>query len=276
MRRHDMTITILGCGASGGVPLIGCRCATCQSTDPRNTRTRASVLVEGGGSRVLIDTAPDLRHQALRHQIRTVDAILYTHAHADHCHGLDDARAFNFHRQEAIPVYGAAEVLDELRQRFGYAFHAPAKDTAWFCPSLELQVIEDYYSFTAGNLDFLMYLQHHGWSNTHGYRVENIAYSPDVHNFPEQSLQLLDSLDVWVVDCLRYEPAPTHAHLAQTLEWIAQKKPKLAVLTHMAHELEYQALQAQLPEGVVVAYDGMRIHVSAAGDIRLSNDGDRA
>lgn len=267
MPAHDITLTILGCGASGGVPLIGCQCTTCRSPDPRNQRTRSSVLIEGAGQTVLIDTSPDLWQQALRTKITTVDAILYTHAHADHCHGLDDARAFNYHRGGALPVFAPAEVASELAQRFHYAFHAPAQDKVWFRPSLELQQIDEYSNFSIGNLDFLTFLQNHGWQKSYGYRVENIAYSPDVNNYPEQSLQLLDKLDVWVVDCLRYEPAPTHAHLEQALGWIAQHKPRLAVLTHMAHDLEYHALSAQLPPGVIAAHDGMRIHVSRDGQV---------
>lgn len=257
----ELTFTILGCGPSGGVPLIGCECATCTSGDPKNKRTRASILIEGGGTRVLVDTAPELRQQALREGFKTVDAILYTHAHADHLHGIDDARSFNYHREGAIPVIATHEVAAEVNHRFNYAFHAPVKGKGWLRPSLELQEIDDYSEFTVGNLHFFTYLQHHGKHHSTGYRIENAAYSTDVDNIPEQSAQLLESLDLWIVDCLQEEKAATHAHLEQTLGWIEQFKPKLAVLTHMAHQLEYEELKHRLPPGVVPAYDGMKIRL---------------
>lgn len=252
------TITILGCGASGGVPLIGCQCAVCTSDDPRNRRTRSSILVEAEGKRVLIDTSPDLRQQALRHGIATVDAILYTHDHADHTHGIDDARSFNFHLKGSLPVYGTAETLEGITRRFDYAFGAPAgPDGVWFKPSLEPQVIGEYDSFSIGSMQIQSFLQCHGKGKSLGYRIGNFAYSTDVHNFPDESLQALEKLDVWVVDCLRYAEAPTHAHLEKTLGWIERLKPRLSILTHMAHELDYLTLCRTLPDGVVPAYDGM-------------------
>lgn len=244
------------------MPLIGCDCATCRSTNPKNYRTRASILIEGGDTRVLIDTAPVLRLQALRAGFKTVDAILFTHAHADHLHGIDDARSFNYHREGPIPVVATGEVATEVKHRFNYAFHAPQKGKGWVRPSLELQEISDYDHFTVGNPQFLNYLQHHGKQSSTGYRIENAAYSTDVDNIPEQSAQLLESLDLWIVDCLQEDISATHAHLEQTLEWIHRFKPRMAVLTHMSHQLEYAALKARLPNNVVPAYDGMKIRVS--------------
>lgn len=257
----ELTFTILGCGPSGGVPMIGCDCATCRSPNPKNHRTRASILIEGAETRVLVDTAPELRLQALRAGFKTVDAILFTHAHADHLHGIDDARSFNYHREGPIPVIATGEVAVEVKHRFNYAFDAPLKGKGWVRPSLELQEINNYDCFTAGNLQFLNYLQHHGKQSSTGYRIENAAYSTDVDNMPEQSAQLLESLDLWIVDCLQEEKSATHAHLEQTLAWIHRFKPKLAVLTHMSHQLEYEALKARLPIGVAPAYDGMKIRV---------------
>lgn len=254
-------VTILGCGSSGGVPLIGCACAVCTSADPRNQRTRASILVEQGGTQLLIDTSPDLRQQALRQQLKSVDAVLYTHAHADHLHGLDDARSFNYHRGSALPIYGTAETLSEVKIRFDYAFGQGVVNGVWFKPSLEPQEIGEYDKFTVGNIDILSFLQYHGSGKSLGYRIGNIAYSTDVHKFPDESLQLLEKLDLWVVDCLRITPAPSHAHLALTLEWIDRFKPKMAVLTHMAHELDYAQLKAQLPAHIIPAYDGLTITV---------------
>lgn len=258
----SLTITVLGCGASGGVPLIGCECHVCTSPNPRNRRTRASVLVEQGDTSLLIDTGPDLRQQALREGMRTVDAILYTHDHADHTHGIDDARSFNFHRKGSMPVYGTRETLDGVMQRFDYAFGAPAgPDGVWFKPSLEPQVIDDYHHFSIGSMQIQSFLQYHGKGRSTGYRIGNFAYSPDVSNFPDESLQVLESLDVWLVDCLRYTEAPTHAHLEKTLAWIDRLKPRLSILTHMAHELDYEVLSDTLPENVIAAYDGMVITI---------------
>ena len=260
----SLGVTILGCGASGGVPLIGCDCAVCRSPNSKNNRTRASVLVEKGPTKLLIDTSPDLRMQALREGISTVDAILYTHDHADHTHGLDDARSFNFHRKGSLPVYGTRETMDSITQLFQYAFGAPAgPNGVWFKPSLEVQHINEYDEFTVGSMDILTYFQHHGKGSSTGYRIGNFAYSPDVDNLPERSLQVLEKLDVWLVDCLRYREAPTHAHLEKTLGWIERLKPKLSILTHMAHELDYDRLCSELPAGVVPAYDGMKVTVDA-------------
>lgn len=265
-----LTVTILGCGASGGVPLIGCACPVCTSSDPKDTRTRSSILVEQGGTTLLIDSSPDLRAQALREGIRTVDAILYTHDHADHTHGIDDARSFNFHRKGSLPIYGTAETMASITQRFGYAFGAPAgPDGVWFKPSLGVKEINDYDEFTVGSIDILSFLQHHGKGNSTGYRIGNFAYSPDVHNFPEESLQVLEKLDVWLVDCLRYREAPTHAHLEKTLAWIDRLKPRLSILTHMAHEMRYETLKADLPANVIAAYDGMRIRWDTHGKVSV-------
>ncbi len=266
-----ITITVLGCGASGGVPLIGCECTVCTSSNPKNQRGRASISVEQGATRVLIDASPDLRQQALREGISTVDAILFTHDHADHTHGIDDARSFNYHRNGALPIYGTQATLEGITQRFAYAFGAPAgPDGVWFKPSLEPKVIDDYDLISIGSMDILSYLQHHGKVNSTGYRIGNFAYSPDVHNFPEESLQVLEKLDVWLVDCLRYREAPTHAHLEKTLAWIDRLKPRLSILTHMAHELEYEQLLRELPPNVVPAYDGMTIQLSTEGSVVLS------
>ncbi len=266
-----MTITVLGCGASGGVPLIGCDCAVCRSENPKNKRGRASILVESAGSRILIDTSPDLRQQALREGISQVDAILYTHAHADHVHGVDDARSFNFHRQASLPVYGTAETMQEITSRFNYAFGEPAKPGAvWFKPSLEAKEIEEYDLFSVGNMEIQSFFQHHGKGNSTGYRFGNFAYSTDVDKLGEDSLQLLEKLDVWLVDCLRYTPSPTHASLDLTLGWIDRLKPKLSILTHMAHEMDYELLREQLPPNVIPAYDGMLIHLGADGSLHIA------
>lgn len=254
-----MKVTILGCGASGGVPLIGCGCTVCQSADPKNTRTRNSIVIETGGQTLLVDTSPDLRQQALRENLSHIDAVLYTHTHADHTNGIDDMRAFNYHRNASIPIYGTEEILAQLEHQFGYALKPPAHPGRWNRPSLLPNMIQEYDEFQIGGVQIKSFLQYHGKGKSLGYRIDNVAYSTDVNNLPEQSLQLLESLDVWVVDCLRYEEAATHAHLAMTLGWIERLKPKRAILTHMAHELEYYQLSSELPAGIEPAYDGMSI-----------------
>lgn len=258
-----MTVTVLGSGPSGGVPLIGCSCAVCTSNDSKNRRLRPSILVEQGGTRLLVDTSPDLRQQALRANIKGVDAILYTHAHADHCHGIDDARSFNFHSNKPVEVYGTQETLDEIRHRFGYAFGALGAPKAVYKPALRANVIGEYDRFTIGAISVESFLQLHGKGKSCGYRIGNFAYSTDVNNLPEQSLQLLEKLDVWLVDCLQYEAAPTHAHLAMTLEWIEKLKPRQAILTHMTHAIDYAELAGRLPAHVTPAYDGMRFNIPA-------------
>lgn len=256
----ETAVTVLGCGPSGGVPLVGCTCAVCRSVDPKNKRLRASVLIEQGGTRLLVDTSPDLRAQALRYGIKQVDGVLYTHTHADHCHGIDDARAFNYHSGEALAVYGTRETLNELMQRFPYAFGSNSVARGvWYKPSLTPIPIAEYDCFSIGAIEVRSFLQLHGKGKSLGYRIGNFAYSTDVDKLPEGSLQLLEKLDVWLVDCLQYEPAPTHAHLAMTLEWIEKLKPKRAVVTHMTHAIDYQELKVKLPAGVEPAYDGMRI-----------------
>lgn len=258
-----MKITILGCGSSAGVPMIGCRCAVCTSPNPKNRRTRASILVEKGDTVLLVDVSPDLRQQALACNITQVDAIMFTHAHADHCHGIDDLRSFNYHKNQLISVYSDSETLSEIARRFDYAFKPPTPEYGWFRPALEPQIIEvNPYNpvIISHDLKIIPFLQHHGkHGTTIGIRIDDFVYSTDVNRFPEESLQALENIECWVVDCLRYDPAPTHAHLDLTLSWIEQFKPKRAVLTHLGHEMEYEALNTQTPPHVEAAYDGMVI-----------------
>ncbi len=252
-----MKITMLGCGASAGVPLIGCNCEVCTSKNPKNRRTRPSIFIEDSGTQILIDTSPDLRQQSLASGIRMVDAILYTHDHADHTHGIDDVRSFNFHKGRAIDIYGNSETIDGLMQRFPYAFKPPKPEFGWFRPSLNPHILADYHAFTVGSLKIQPFLQLHGQMETLGFRIGNFAYSVDTNEIPAESLKLLEDIEIWIVDCLKPTPAPTHAHLERTLQWVKWIKPKLAVLTHMSHEMEYDVLSRTLPESVVPGYDGM-------------------
>ena len=268
---NNIKITVLGCGSSGGVPYVGCDCATCASDNPKNTRMRASILVESEqGTRILFDTSPDLRQQILKHRIYTVDGVVYTHAHADHCHGIDDIRSFNFHAKVAINGYADAATWERIKTSFSYVFQDVAPGFGWYKPVMKAHEIHANSQFSIADIELQSFLQLHGKSETLGYSIGNFAYSTDVNNLPEVSLEVLDNLDVWLVDCLRYTPAPTHAHLEMTLGWIERVNPKLAILTHMGHEMEYQALAKQLPPNIIPAYDGMCIQLES-GRITLSH-----
>ncbi len=256
-----MKITMLGSGASAGVPLIGCECAVCKSNNSKNKRSRVSVMVETQGKKLLIDTSPDLREQCLRNGFREVDAIFYTHAHADHIHGIDDLRSLNFYHNAPIPAYANAATLAELKERFGYVFKPPIPEYGWFRPCLIANEITPGQKFTVEGVDVLPISQRHGRLESLGFRIGNFAYSTDVNAFPPESEPLLEGLDLWIVDCLKPQPAPTHAHLARSLEWIEKFKPKRAILTHLAHEFEYEALKAQCPAGVEPGYDGLVAHL---------------
>jgi phosphoribosyl 1,2-cyclic phosphate phosphodiesterase len=255
-------VTILGCGGSGGVPVIGCRCAVCTSTHPRNRRTRVSIVVEDRDTRVLIDAAPDLRQQFLTAGLATVDAAILTHAHADHLHGIDDLRAVNYQRNGPLDVWGDANTLREATTRFGYAFSPPANNAGiWYTPALMAREITG--AFEIGALRAVPFRQEHGMGRwpTLGLRFGRFAYSTDVKEMPEEGFQALAGVAVWIVDCLQERPNPAHSHLEQTLAWIARVNPERAILTHMSHHLDYAALAAKLPAGVEPAYDGMVVEI---------------
>lgn len=243
--------------------MLGCECPVCRSDNPRNNRSRVSLLIEQHGQRLLVDVSPDLRTQLLRHDIRTVDAVLFTHAHADHCHGIDDLRPVNYHKGSAIPAYADPIAMEEILRRFDYAFKEPIPEYGWFRPALipHLVDVQNWDPVRVGAMQVQPFPQWHGKLMTLGVRVGNVAYSTDVNKLPEEAFDYLQNLDLWIVDCLRYEPSPTHAHLEITLEWIRRVKPKRAVLTHMSHEFDYEAFAKELPEGVEPAFDGMVLEV---------------
>lgn len=253
-----MRVTVLGCGNSTGVPSIGCRCEVCLSDNPKNKRSRVSVLVEEKGANLLIDSSPDLREQALKNGISKVDAVLYTHDHADHTMGIDDLRAFNYLSGNTIPAYSNRDTIDTLVARFPYIF-SKKTDKVFYGASLSAHALPET---PVGQIDIngitvTYFDQIHGKIKTLGYRIGPFAYSTDLNELPETAFAALEGVDVWVVDCLRYTESYSHSYLKQTLEWIAKVKPRLAILTHMAHELEYDRLSNELPSGVVAGYDGM-------------------
>lgn len=253
-----MKITMLGCGSSAGIPFIGCTCAVCTSTNPKNKRLRVSVYVETEDKKILIDTSPDLRQQAIANQINHIDAVLYTHDHADHTHGIDDLRSFNYLCGKEIPIYGNAELLSVLKQRFAYTF-LPKPEQVWRRPALIPNQLPDLpvYEFKIGESSIVCFEQLHGKSKTLGYRIGNFAYSTDTDQLPESAFEALAGVKIWFVDCLRYSQSYSHSNLENTLRWIERVKPQRAVLTHMAHDFDYDTLKSELPAGVEPGYDGL-------------------
>ncbi len=256
-----MKITILGCGGAGGVPLIGNEWGACDPAEPRNRRTRVSLLVEGGGEgeTLLFDTSPDMREQLLRANVRDVSAILYTHAHADHTHGIDDVRSLNWLLGRSIPIYADAQTLATLQERFPYIFGPPLNPARFIRPSVETHVIVDGDVLSFGSLRVASFGQAHGSGRSRGYRVNDFAYSTDASELDERAFEILKGVRVWVVGAIRERPHPTHASVNLALEWIARVKPDRAILTHMDRSVDYASLKARLPAGVEPAYDGMEV-----------------
>lgn len=254
-----MQLTILGAGSSAGTPVIACECATCTSPHPRNYRTRCSSIVRlDSGEHILIDTGPDLRIQALREKLTRVDAVLYTHTHADHIHGIDDLRAFCQRNRQQIPLYAKQDAVDHIMAKFGYAIRAPSH--FWDLPVLSIEAVEQPFSLFGQMVTPIPAV--HGRIMIYGYRIGNMAYLTDVSAIPETSLPLLQGLELLLIDCLRHEAHPTHINLEQSLALIAQIGAKQSVMIHMTHELEYEALSSVLPNNVYVGYDGLKLNFS--------------
>jgi phosphoribosyl 1,2-cyclic phosphate phosphodiesterase len=252
-------ITFLGTGTSHGVPMIGCDCATCRSSDSRDTRLRPSVFIESADAGVLIDAGPDLRAQALRHDIRRVDAILFTHGHADHILGMDDVRRFNALRANhkmagAMPCYGDAATLEDIRRMFSYVFD-PATPKGGGLPQLDLLEIDG--PFAIADLDVLPVPVFHGARPILGFRFGSVAYLTDCSRIPETSWGLLEGLDVLVLDALRIRPHPTHFSLDEAVATAARIGAGRTLFTHMCHDLLHAATDARLPSGMALAYDGL-------------------
>jgi phosphoribosyl 1,2-cyclic phosphate phosphodiesterase len=258
-----LKLTILGCGASGGVPRVGNHWGACDPGNPRNRRSRCSLLVERQGAKgetsVLVDTSPDLREQLIEAEVGWLDGVLYTHDHADHTHGIDDLRQVTFNGHRRVDVYYDEATGKLLRSRFAYCFEArPGSDYPPILNGHEIGAGKTVRIDGAGGaIEALPFRQLHGQGESLGFRFGRAAYSPDVSDLPEDSLKVLQGLDLWIVDALRYTPHPSHFSLEQALDWIARLKPKRAVLTHMHGDLDYATLASALPPGVEPAYDGM-------------------
>lgn len=252
-----MKIAFLGTGTSHGIPVIGCTCAVCLSPNPKNKRNRTGVwLSEPDGLSALLDVSSEFRISALRHGMRTLDFVLLTHGHSDHVSGLDDLRAFSQRSGKAVPIYSKADTLKDIEHRFAYAFHPP-KDYGGGVPQYELREAAAPFSQGPWSITPLPIL--HGPDGILGYRINDFAFITDVTVIPESTLDLMKGLDVLALDCLRRKPHSTHLGLEQSLAYARRIGAKRTYFIHMGHELEHDEIQAELPEGVFLAWDGLEL-----------------
>ena len=252
------TVRFLGTGTSHGVPMIGCHCDVCRSADTRDRRLRPSIYIAlSGGTRLLVDTTPDLRTQALTYGIERVDAILFTHCHADHVMGLDEVRRFNILQGASIPCYGDPRTMTELRRTFAYIFEAT--DEGGGIPKIDLHHVDG--AFTIGGTPIVPVPVLHGRRLILGYRLGGFAYLTDCSEIPNQSWPLLAGLDTLVIDALRHRPHSSHFTVAGALAVVERLAPRRAVLTHICHDLAHEATGATLPAGVEMAYDGLTVEI---------------
>lgn len=267
-----MKVTFLGTGTSHGVPMIGCDCATCRSSDPRDRRLRPSILVESDdGTVVLVDAGPDLRLQALTHDVRRVDAIIFTHGHADHILGLDEVRRYNALQKRAMPCYGDDATVADVKRVFGYVFD-PGSTKGGGLPQIETFTICG--PFCVGRQEVTPVPILHGNRQILGLRFGPFAYLTDCSGIPDASWRLLEDLDVLVIDALRERPHPTHFALAEAIEATKRIGPSRAYFTHMCHDLAHEATCRRLPPGMQLAYDGLVVHIEpAARGSRLTDRG---
>jgi len=258
------SIVVLGSGTSVGVPMIGCHCKVCTSTDPRDKRLRPSVLLRLGEKRILIDTSPDFRYQALRAGLERLDAVLYTHSHADHILGLDDVRPFNYMQKEEIPLYASGDTLPVLQEVFRYVFDG--RTTQSTKPRVIAQIFSDDPIRVAG-LEIRPIRAAHGKLTVYGFRFGDCAYLTDHSHIPPESLEKLTGLDVLFLEALRRNPHPMHSTLDQSLKTAEFLKPRRAFFTHISHDIGHAAIEATLPPNVFLAYDGLEIPIGRAGRI---------
>lgn len=259
--------TILGCGSSGGVPRIGGQWGACDPANPRNRRRRCSMLVErdgpGGTTRVLIDASPDLREQLLDAGVGALDGVVFTHSHADHCHGLDDLRMVVINMRQRIRVWADDATADDIVSRFRYAFETPEGSS--YPPILEMNRLRGPITVAGagGGIRLDPFTVHHGDIDALGFRIGGLVYLPDAGRMTDEAWRAVADLDIWVVDALRRDPHPSHAHLERTLDWIARANPARAILTNMHNDLDYDTVRAETPDHVEPAHDMMVLTLDA-------------
>nr|WP_210292347.1 MBL fold metallo-hydrolase [Rhizobium sp. BK602] len=264
----------MGCSSSPGVPRITGDWGACDPKNPKNRRTRASFLIEqiapdGGITTVVVDTGPDFREQMIRAGVGSVDAVLYTHAHADHIHGIDDLRGFFHNSHERIPIYADQPTMDRIREGFRYCLETPPGSN--YPPIVRPIIIESLErSFTVagpgGTITIWPHKQQHGDIHSLGFRIGGLAYCSDISDFPVESVEKVQNLDILIIDALQYRPHPSHLSLEQSLAWIERLQPKHAILTHMHTPLDYETVLAETPDNVEPAYDQMRIELDVKDD----------
>lgn len=252
---------MLGSGTSHGVPMIGCDCAVCTSSDPRDKRTRPSITMALDTGTILVDTSPELRLQAVANGLKRVDAVLFTHTHADHTHGIDDLRAYNMRQEASIPLYGSPASMDDIYHRFNYIFEPTWKGGG--LPMLDLHPIEGPFELLGRTIAPVTVL--HGQLPVYGYRLGHFAYVTDCSTIPGASMDLLHDLDVLILDALRFRPHPTHFNIEQALEVVAALRPRQTYFTHLTHDVPHQRVSGELPSGVALAYDGLTFAVDEDG-----------
>jgi|SRR4051812_7692808 phosphoribosyl 1,2-cyclic phosphate phosphodiesterase len=257
-----MRLTFLGTGTSFGVPQIGCDCAVCRSTDPRDQRTRSGAILEASGSTILVDTPPELRLQLIAGGFSNVDAVVYTHEHADHINGIDDLRIFSVRRRDPLPIYGPEETLERLRSSFNYIFDdavRPYEGTSK--PSLRLHETQPGRPMTVAGVEMLPLAFQHGHLRVFGYRFGNLAYITDVKSIPPAERERLQGLDVLVLNALWWRPHPTHLSITEAVETARALGARRTYLTHLTHETGHADLEKKLPQGIFPAYDGLTVEV---------------
>jgi len=271
MSTTALNIVLLGTGTSTGIPVVGCRCRVCRSSDRRNQRTRCSALLTYAGHNLLIDTATDLRQQALREDIEHIDAVLYTHCHADHVHGIDDLRGFNRRDHNPIPLYAAPETLTNLRRNFSYIFDQ--RQPSGYIPKLTLHPIKE--AMKLFGLEIIPIPLHHGAQMATGYRCGPFAYLTDCNRIPDSSLALLEGLQLLVLDGLRFKPHPTHFNIPAAVAIAQSIGAEQTLLTHLSHDVDHSCADAELPAGINLAYDGQRfsfaVQLPSSGEIHYEN-----
>ena len=254
-------VTILGSGGSRGVPEVGCECKVCLSHHVHNRRFRSSALVVIDNKHILIDSGPDLRMQSLINKIPKIDTVLYTHEHSDHTDGIADLKDFNRILNKPMPIYANDQTMSSIRIRFPYVF-GEGSAPYWPCSCLQTNLIEDYDTFTIlDNIEVQSYYQAHGNFKSLGFRINNVAYSTDVRQLPDESIDIIRDIDTWVVSCISYTSSYAHAGLDQVMKWYEVVRPKQMILTHMSHMIDYEEIIQKLPNNVRPAHDGMSFDI---------------